>query len=168
MRAASPWRCDRYERIWRSCGEHYAACNTVQGGSTEGRTDLCRLSNGILTVIKYQGEILGPTIRPYTGAVGPGLPPDVWQSPSSWGKTLQADPGGWRNWYHWPPRTSDLNLIECLWDIMLVHLMDQIAPQTIRSSVMPCPDQGGDTIGTTTECHFEFWLKLQSRLTCYM
>lgn len=34
-------------------------------------------ASGILTAIKYRGEILGPTIRPYTGAVGPGLPPDV-------------------------------------------------------------------------------------------
>lgn len=32
-------------------------------------------ASGILTAIKYRGEILGPTIRPYTGAVGPGLPP---------------------------------------------------------------------------------------------
>ncbi len=39
----------------------------------EGRTDLFRLDNGTMTVIRYQDEILGPIVRPYTGAVGPGL-----------------------------------------------------------------------------------------------
>ena len=51
--------CDRRERVWRSQGECYAACNIVQhdrfgGGSVmvwgvismEGRTDLYRLENG--------------------------------------------------------------------------------------------------------------------------
>ncbi|TWW56335.1 hypothetical protein D4764_08G0003220 [Takifugu flavidus] len=50
--------CDRRERVWRCCGERYAACNIIQhdrfgGGSVmvwggislEGRTDLYRLDN---------------------------------------------------------------------------------------------------------------------------
>ncbi len=78
--------CDRRERVWRSRGECYAACNIVQhdwfgGGSVvvwggismEGRTDLYRLDNGTLTAIRYWDEILGPIVRPYAGAVGPGF-----------------------------------------------------------------------------------------------
>jgi len=62
--------CDRCERVWRSRGECYAACNIIQhdrfgGGSVmvwggismEGRTNLYRLDNGTLTVIRYQDEI---------------------------------------------------------------------------------------------------------------
>ncbi len=39
----------------------------------EGRTDLYRLDNGTLTSIRYWDEILGPIVRPYAGAVGPGF-----------------------------------------------------------------------------------------------
>jgi len=39
----------------------------------EGHTDLYRLDNGTLTSIRYRDEILGPIVRPYTGAVGPGF-----------------------------------------------------------------------------------------------
>ncbi len=62
--------CDRRERVWRSRGERYAACNIVQhdqfgGGSVmvwggismEGRTDLYRLDNGTLTAIRYRDEM---------------------------------------------------------------------------------------------------------------
>ncbi|KAI4891845.1 hypothetical protein NFI96_029011 [Prochilodus magdalenae] len=46
----------------------------VWGGiSLEGCTDLYRLDNGSLTAIGYQDEILGPVVRPYAGAVGPGF-----------------------------------------------------------------------------------------------
>src|SRR4029434_10043444 len=61
--------CDRRERVWRSQGERYAACNIVQhdrfgGGSVmvwggismEGRTELYRLENGSLTVSMYLAE----------------------------------------------------------------------------------------------------------------
>ncbi|KAK3521550.1 hypothetical protein QTP70_013078 [Hemibagrus guttatus] len=78
--------CDRCERVWRSRGEHYAACNIIQhdrfgGGSVmvwegismEECTDLYRRDNGTLTAIRHRDEILGPIIRPYTGAVGPGF-----------------------------------------------------------------------------------------------
>ncbi|KAI4898896.1 hypothetical protein NFI96_004812 [Prochilodus magdalenae] len=78
--------CDRRDRLWRRRGECYAACNIVQhdrfgGGSVmawggislEGRTDLYRLDTGTLTAIRYRDEILGPGVRPYAGAVGPGF-----------------------------------------------------------------------------------------------
>ncbi|KAK3519321.1 hypothetical protein QTP70_024525, partial [Hemibagrus guttatus] len=46
----------------------------VWGGiSMEGRTDLYRLDNGTLTAIRYRHEILGPIVRTYAGAVGPGF-----------------------------------------------------------------------------------------------
>ncbi|KAI4902724.1 hypothetical protein NFI96_031916, partial [Prochilodus magdalenae] len=78
--------CDRRDRLWRRCGECYAACNIIQhdwfgGGSVkvwggmllEGLTDLHRLDNGTLTAIRHRDEILGPVVRPYAGAVGPGF-----------------------------------------------------------------------------------------------
>ena len=78
--------CDRRERVWRSQGERYAACNIIQhdrfgggsvmvwgGMSMEGRSDLYRLENGSLTAIRYRDEILEPMVRPYAGAVGPGF-----------------------------------------------------------------------------------------------
>ncbi|KAI4888574.1 hypothetical protein NFI96_004052 [Prochilodus magdalenae] len=78
--------CDRRDRLWRRRGECYAACNIIQhdwfgGGSVmvwggislEGHTDLYRLDHGTLTAIRYQDEILGPVVRPYAGAVGPGF-----------------------------------------------------------------------------------------------
>lgn len=39
----------------------------------DGRPDLYRLDNGTLTTIRYEEEILGPIVRPYTGAMGPGF-----------------------------------------------------------------------------------------------
>ncbi|KAI4898810.1 hypothetical protein NFI96_005851 [Prochilodus magdalenae] len=78
--------CDRIDMLWRRRGECYAACNIIHhdwfgGGSVmvwggislEGRTDLYRLDDGTLTAFKYQDEILGPVVRPYAGAVGPGF-----------------------------------------------------------------------------------------------
>ncbi len=55
----------------------------------EGCTDLYRLDNGTLTAIRYRDEILGPIVRPYTGAVGPGfllVPGLMWReyAGSSW------------------------------------------------------------------------------------
>lgn len=37
--------------------------------SVSDQTDLYRLYNSSLTVIRYKDEILGPIVRPYTGAV---------------------------------------------------------------------------------------------------
>ncbi len=78
--------CDRRERVWRSRGERYAACNIVQldrfsGGSVmvwggismEGHTDVYRLNNGTLIAIRYQDEILGPIVRPSWCTTMPGL-----------------------------------------------------------------------------------------------
>lgn len=54
-------------KIWKSYGEHYAACNIVHhdwfgfgsvlvvgGISMEGHTDLSRLNKGTLIAISYQ------------------------------------------------------------------------------------------------------------------
>ncbi|KAI4884203.1 hypothetical protein NFI96_002688 [Prochilodus magdalenae] len=78
--------CDRLDRLWRRYGECYTTCNIIQhdwfgGGSVmvwggislEGCTDLYRPDNGTLTAIRHRDEILGPVVRPYTGAVGPGF-----------------------------------------------------------------------------------------------
>ncbi len=44
------------------------------GISMEGCTDVYMLVNGPLTAIRYRDEILGPIVRPFAGAVGPGFP----------------------------------------------------------------------------------------------
>ncbi|KAK3521821.1 hypothetical protein QTP70_018556 [Hemibagrus guttatus] len=79
------YHVSRRERVWRSRGERYAACNIVQhyrfgggsvmvwGGISMGCTDLYRLDNDSLTAIRYWDEILGPTVRLYAGAVDPGF-----------------------------------------------------------------------------------------------
>ncbi|KAK3549665.1 hypothetical protein QTP86_006539 [Hemibagrus guttatus] len=92
----------------------------VWGGiSMEGRTDLYRLDNGTLTAIKHYDEILGPIVRPYTGAVGPGFllmhdnaRPHVARVYRQFLKDEGIDT------IEWPPRSSDLNPIEHLWDVM--------------------------------------------------
>ena len=67
----------------------------VWGGiSMEGRTGLYRLENGSLTAIRYQDEILGPMVRPYAGAVGPGFFLMHDNTRASCGKSMQAVPGG--------------------------------------------------------------------------
>ncbi|KAG2456868.1 TCB2 transposase, partial [Polypterus senegalus] len=139
--------CDRRERVWRSRGESYAACNIVQhdwfgGGSVmvwggismEGRTDLYRLDNGTMTAIRYRDEILGPIVRPYAGAVGPGFllvhnnaRPHV----ARVCRQFLEDEG--IDTIDWPPRSSDLNPIEHLWDIMFRSIRRrQVAPQTVQ------------------------------------
>lgn len=55
-------------------------------------TDFYRLSNDILTAIKFQYEILGPIVRLYVGAVGPGLNPGALQHPASCAETMLAVP----------------------------------------------------------------------------
>ncbi|KAI4877778.1 hypothetical protein NFI96_033001 [Prochilodus magdalenae] len=119
--------CDRRDRLWRCRGECYAACNIFQhdwfgGGSVmvwggiflEGRTDPYRLDNGTLTAIRYQDEILGPVVRPYAGAIGPGFllvhnntRPHVARVCRQF---LENDTT------EWPTGSLDLNPIEHLWD----------------------------------------------------
>ncbi|KAK3556137.1 hypothetical protein QTP70_005621 [Hemibagrus guttatus] len=93
--------CDRRERVWRSHGECYAACNIVQkdrfgvgsvmvwgGISMEGRTDLYRLDNGTLTAIRYQD------CQTLCWCSGSWVPPGARQCPASCGESMQAVPGG--------------------------------------------------------------------------
>ena len=85
----------------------------------EGRTDLYRLDNGTLTAIRYGDEMLGPIVRTYTGAVGPGFllvndkaRPHVARVCSQ----LQEDEG--IDTIECTPRSPDLNPIEHFWDII--------------------------------------------------
>jgi len=100
----------------------------------EGRTDLYRLDNGTLNAIRYQDEILGPIVRPYAGAVGPGFilvhdnaHPHVVRICRQFLEDEGIDT------IEWPPRSPDLNPIEHLWDIMFRSIRHrQVAPQTVQ------------------------------------
>ncbi|KAI4896781.1 hypothetical protein NFI96_020094, partial [Prochilodus magdalenae] len=139
--------CDSCDRLWRCCGECYAACNIIQhdwfgGGSVmvwggismEGRTDLYRLDNGTLTAIRHRDEILGPVIRPYAGAVGPGFllvhnsaRPHVARVCRQFLENEGIDT------IDWPTGSPDLNPIEHLSDIMFRSIRrHQVALQTVQ------------------------------------
>ena len=119
-------------RLWRSTGERYQAWNIVQhnrfgGGSVmvwggislEGRAHLHVLNRGNLTGARYRDDILRPSVRPYTSAVGPGFLLVHDNDRPHMARVCQwfLDDEG-IDTIDWPVRSPDLNPIHHLCDIM--------------------------------------------------
>ncbi|KAI4889174.1 hypothetical protein NFI96_009756 [Prochilodus magdalenae] len=166
--------CDRRDRLWRRRGECYAVCNIIQhdwfgGGSVmvwggislEGRTDLYRLDNGTLTAIRYQDEILGPVVRHYAGAVGPGflvVHNNAWSNVARVCRQIMENEG--TDTIDWPTGSPDLNPIEHLWDIMFRSIRrHQVAPQTVQelsdAVVQIWEEIPQDTLGACTHVAYK-------------
>ncbi|KAI4904895.1 hypothetical protein NFI96_009961 [Prochilodus magdalenae] len=100
----------------------------------EGRTDLYRLDNGSLTAIRYQDEILGPVVRPYAGAVGPGfllVHNNAWPHVARVCRQFLENEG--IDTIDWPTSSPDLNPIEHPWDIMFRSIRrHQVPLQTVQ------------------------------------
>ncbi|KAI4893139.1 hypothetical protein NFI96_000152 [Prochilodus magdalenae] len=121
--------------------QHHSACLVwwwVSDGLgrhyLEGRTDLYRLDHGPLTAIRYQDEILGPLVRPYAGAVGPGfllVPNNARPHVARVCRQFLEDEG--TDTIDWPTGSPDLNPIEHFWDIMFRSIRrHQAALQTVQ------------------------------------
>uniref|UniRef100_A0AAY5KJW3 Tc1-like transposase DDE domain-containing protein n=1 Tax=Esox lucius TaxID=8010 RepID=A0AAY5KJW3_ESOLU len=124
--------CDRHKRVWRRCGERYAACNIIHherfgGGSVmvwggiclEGRTDLHMLANGTLAAVKCRYEILRLIVRSYPGAVGPGfllVQDNARPHVARVCRQFLDDKG--IDAIDWPSYSPNLKPIEILWDVM--------------------------------------------------
>uniref|UniRef100_A0AAZ3P6C1 Tc1-like transposase DDE domain-containing protein n=1 Tax=Oncorhynchus tshawytscha TaxID=74940 RepID=A0AAZ3P6C1_ONCTS len=139
--------CDRRDRVWRRRGERSAACNILQhdrfgggpvmvwgGISLGGCTALHVLARGSLTAIRYRDEILRPLVRPYDGAVGPGLL--LIQDnprPHVAGVCQQFLQEEGIDAMDWPARSPDLNPIEHIWDIMSRSIHQRhVTPLTVQ------------------------------------
>ncbi len=183
--------CDRREWVWRSRGERYVACNIVQhdrfgGGSVmvwggismEGRTDLYRLDDGTLTAIRY--EILGPIVRPYAVALGPGF---LLVHDNAWLHLARVC----RHWYHWmaPMLAWPKSNRTTLGHYVSVHPTPPGCTSGCPGAQWcPGPDLGGNTPGhhpssqlsgmhtnmwgaiQTTEYHFELLQWNFSKMAC--
>lgn len=104
------------------------------GTSKEGRTDLYRIDNGTLTAIRYRDEILGPIVRPYADAVGPGFLLVHNNARTHVARVCgQFFEDGGIDTIEWPPRSPDLNPMEHIWDIIFRSIRHhQVAPQTVQ------------------------------------
>ncbi len=124
-----------------------AACNIMQhdqfgGGSVmvwggislEGCTDLHVLTNGTLTAVRYQDEILRAIVRLYAGAVGLGFllvqdnaEPHVARVCTQFLNDKGIDA------IEWPSHSPDLNPIENFWNVIYQCIRrHQVVPQTVR------------------------------------
>ncbi len=92
----------------------------VWGGTfLEGRTILHILGNGTLTVDRYWDDILKTIVRLYAGAVDPGF---LLEHDNASRHVARAH---WQlldeeeiDAIDWPSRSTNLNPIENLWDVM--------------------------------------------------
>lgn len=89
----------------------------------KGCTDFYRINDGTLTAIRYRNEILRPIVRPFAGAVCPGvlLVHDNAQPHMARAyRPFLLDEGTATN--NWLPHSPDQNPIEHLWDIIFRNI----------------------------------------------
>ena len=122
---------------------------------------LGRLDNVLLTAIRDQDEILGPIVRTYAGAVGPGfllVHDNARPHVARVCRQFLEDEG--IDTIDWPPRSPDLNPIEHLWDIMFRSIRRrQVAPQTVQELSDALVQIWEEILQDTIHCHIRSMLR---------
>lgn len=127
---------DRRARVWRLPGERFHAANVsehdiygggslmVWGGiSWVGRIDLQIVQNGTLTGLRYGDDIIDVHVRPYAGAIGDAfLLTDDNARPYRARVVQQYLEDETIERLDWPARSTDLNPIEHVWNMLQVAL----------------------------------------------